>query len=110
MYFYPYFVSISSGLEFLSGNHTSIYENSELKVFKKKIIIIIIIIIIKFLVEISKNWLNDLLGINKYKTLESYKQSLLTILPRINTTSVVSKWCTFWLFLSFSYLTFGASK
>ena len=27
--------SISSGLEFWSANHTSIYENSELKVFKK---------------------------------------------------------------------------
>ena len=26
--------SISSGLEFWSVNHTSIYENSELKVFK----------------------------------------------------------------------------
>ena len=28
---------ISSGLEFSSVNHTSIYENSELKVFKNKI-------------------------------------------------------------------------
>ena len=28
--------SISSGLEFLSVNHTSIYENSELKIFKNK--------------------------------------------------------------------------
>ena len=37
--------SISSGLEFWSANHTLIYENSELKVFKN----------IKFLVEISSN-------------------------------------------------------
>ena len=53
--------SISSGLEFWSVNHTSIYENSELKVFKN----------IKFLGEISNNWSNDLLGTNVYKTLES---------------------------------------
>ena len=45
--------SISSGLEFGSGNHTSIYENSELKVFK------------------NINWPNDLLGTDVYKTLES---------------------------------------
>ena len=37
--------SFSSGLEFQSVNHTSIYENSELNVFK----------IIKFLGEISSN-------------------------------------------------------
>ena len=36
---------ISSGLEFLSVNHTSIYENSELKVFKN----------INFFGEISSN-------------------------------------------------------
>ena len=50
--------SISSGLEFWSVNHTSIYENSESKVFKN----------IKFLVEIPNNWPNDLLGKNAYKT------------------------------------------
>ena len=52
--------SISSSLEFWSGNHTSIYENSELNVFRN----------IKFLGEISSNWPNNL-GINVYKTLDS---------------------------------------
>ena len=51
--------SVSSGLEFWSVNHTSIYENSEFKVFKN----------IKFLGEISNNWPNNLLGTNVYKTL-----------------------------------------
>ena len=53
--------SISSGLGFWSVNHSSIYENSESKVFKN----------ITFLDEISDNWLNDFLGTNVYKTLES---------------------------------------
>ena len=53
--------SISSGLEFWSVNHNSIYENSELKVFKN----------IKFFSEISSNPTNELLGANVYKTLES---------------------------------------
>ena len=44
--------SISSGLEFWSANHTSIYENSELKVFKN----------INFFGKISNNSANDLLG------------------------------------------------
>ena len=44
--------SISNGLEFWSVNHTSIYENSESKVFKS----------IKFLGEISNNWPKDLFG------------------------------------------------
>ena len=52
--------SIFSGLEFCSVNRTSIYENSESKVFKN----------IKFLDEISNNWSNDLLRANLYKTLE----------------------------------------
>ena len=51
---------ISSGLEFWSVNNTSIYENSESNVFKN----------IKFLGEISNNWLNELLGTNVYKTSE----------------------------------------
>ena len=38
--------SVSSGLEFLSVNHASIYEDSESNVFKTK----------QFLVEISNNW------------------------------------------------------
>ena len=50
---------ISSGLELWSVNHTSIYENSELKVFKN----------ITFLGEISNNWPKDLLGTNVYKIL-----------------------------------------
>ena len=53
--------SISIGLELWSVNHTSIYENSELKAFKN----------IKSFIEISVNWPNDLLEINGYKTLES---------------------------------------
>ena len=53
--------SISSGLEFWSINHTSMYENSWSKVFKN----------IKFLGRICNNWPNDLLGTNVYKTLES---------------------------------------
>ena len=52
--------SISRGSEFWSLNYTSMYENSELKVFKN----------IKFLGEISNNWPNDLLGTNVYKALE----------------------------------------
>ena len=49
--------SISGALEFWSVNDTSIYENSELKVFKN----------IKFFGEISSNWPNDLLGTKVYK-------------------------------------------
>ena len=48
--------SICSSLEFWSVNHISIYENSELKVFKN----------MKFLGEISRNWPNNLLGTNIY--------------------------------------------
>ena len=49
----------SSGLEFWSVSHTSIYKNSELKVFKN----------INILGEISNNWSNDLFGTNVDKTL-----------------------------------------
>ena len=52
---------ISNGLELWSLNQVSIYEKSELQVFKN----------IKFLGEIPNNWQNDLLGTNVYKTLES---------------------------------------
>ena len=52
--------SIFRGLEIWSVNHTSIYENSELKVFEN----------ITFLDEISNNWLNDLLGTNICKNFE----------------------------------------
>ena len=52
--------SISSGLEVLSVNHTSIYKNSESKVFKN----------IKFLGEMSNNWPSDLSATNVYKALE----------------------------------------
>ena len=54
--------SISSGLEFWSVNHTSICENSESNFFKN----------ITFSGEIFRNWPNDLLGTNVYKTLEFY--------------------------------------
>ena len=43
---------ISSGLEFWSVNHTSMYENSKLKVFKN----------VALLCEISNNLQNDLIG------------------------------------------------
>ena len=76
--------SISRGLEFWPVSHTSIYENSESKVFKN----------IKIMGEISNNWTNV------YKTLESCWY-LLTILQCTNTTSVISKWGTF---SPFSYL------
>ena len=52
--------SISRDLEFWSVNHTSIYENSEFKVFKN----------IKLLGEISNSRPNDLLGTYVYKTLK----------------------------------------
>ena len=53
--------SISSGLEFCSVNNTSIYKNSELKVFKK----------LNYFGEVSNNWPNDFLGTSVYKILES---------------------------------------
>ena len=52
--------SISKGLEIWSVNLTSMYENSESKVFKN----------IKFSSEISNSWPNDLLQTNVYKTVE----------------------------------------
>ena len=52
---------ISIGLQFWSVNHTSIYENSESKVFKN---------IFSFFGEMSNNWPNDLVVTNIYKTLE----------------------------------------
>ena len=52
--------SVSRGLESWSINNTSIYENSELNVFKNK----------KFSGEISNNWTKCLLGTKVYKTLE----------------------------------------
>ena len=52
--------STSSGLEFWLANYTSMYENSESKVFKN----------IKFLCEIYNYWPNSLLGTIVYKTLE----------------------------------------
>ena len=52
---------ISSGLEFWSGNHSSIYENSEKQVLKN----------VRVLGEIANNWANNLLGKNVYKTHES---------------------------------------
>ena len=67
-----------------------LFANSELKVFKNK----------KVSDEISNNWLNDLLGINIYKTLKPCWLSLLTILQWTNTTSVISKWGIFSVFLS----------
>ena len=53
--------SMSSCFEFWLIIHISIYENSELDVFKN----------IKFLGERSNNWPSDLLGANAYKILES---------------------------------------
>ena len=52
--------SISDGLEFWSENHSSMYENSELKDYKN----------IKFLEEIFNNWPNNLFGKNLYNFLD----------------------------------------
>ena len=63
--------SVSSGLEFWLVNDTSIYENSELRVFKN----------IAFFGEIFSNRPNALLGTKVYKTLESrlyYKKSMIS--------------------------------
>ena len=64
--------------------------NSELNVFKG----------IKFVGEISNKLPNGLFGTNVYKTLESCWQSLLTVIQRTNTTSVISRCGTFSPFLS----------
>ena len=53
---------VSSSLDFWWVNHTSMYEHSESNVFKS----------IKFLGEISNNWLNDLFGTIAHKTFEFY--------------------------------------
>ena len=49
--------SISRGLAFLPRNHASMYENSESKVYND----------ITFLVDVSNNWPNGLLGRNVCK-------------------------------------------
>ena len=54
--------SVSIRLEIRSVSYTSINENSELKVIKN----------MKFVGEISNNWLNDLFGTNVYATLECW--------------------------------------
>ena len=85
--------SVSSGLEFWSVNHTSIYESSKLNVLKN----------IKTLGEISNNWSNDLLGMNACKTLEFLLIIIAYKLQLANTTSVICILDTFspiW-FLSF---------
>ena len=52
--------SVSNSLESWSVSHLSKYEDCEIKVFKN----------IKYLEEISNNWLNDLFVTNVYKTLD----------------------------------------
>ena len=64
--------SISSGLELWSVSHSSIYKNSELKVFKN----------IKVFGEISSNWPNDLSGTN-------YKQDYWILLIIIVSNSIL---------------------
>ena len=54
--------SITRGLQFWLANDTSIYENSELNIFKN----------IRFSGKISNNWPNDLVETNVYKTIEFY--------------------------------------
>ena len=54
-------------LEFWSINHTSIHENSGLKVSKK----------MKFFGKISNKWPNGLLGTNVYKTLDNDNKSFI---------------------------------
>ena len=65
-----YLFIISSGSGFWLVNHTSVYENIELNVFK----------IIKLFGEISNNWLKHLLERNASKSLNSCYKSLLTII------------------------------
>ena len=60
--------SISSGLEFLSVNHTTIYENFELKVFKN----------IRFLGEISNNVISNI-----YKCIQDSWILLIIIVDNI---------------------------
>ena len=55
-----FFMSYESDVCFYLVYYTSIYENSESKVFQS----------ITFSGEISNNWLKSLLGTNVYKTLE----------------------------------------
>ena len=81
--------SVSSSLEFWLVNLTSMYENSESKVFKN----------IKFLGEVSNTWPDDLLGTSIYKTLESCWQSLFAVLQWTNTTSVILNEANFHHFL-----------
>ena len=52
--------SVCNSLESWSVSHLSIYEDCEIKVFKN----------IKYLEEISNNWLNDLFVTNVYKILD----------------------------------------
>ena len=54
--------STSRGLEFWSVNHTSIYENLKLNLFKN----------IKFLGEISSNWPNNLLGMHVFHAMHVF--------------------------------------
>ena len=61
--------SVSCSLWFWSVTHTSIYENSEPKIFKN----------IKFWGKISNNWSNDFLGTSEHKTTESCWKLLLAI-------------------------------
>ena len=96
----PYF--LSSYLEVWSVSYSSIYENSESKVFQ----------IIKCLGEISNNGPKHLLRTNIYKTLEFCWQLLLKILQWLqwaNPTLVISKQGAFSPFSSF-YLTLSTSK
>ena len=85
--------SVVSGLEFWSLNHTSLHENSELKVFLKDIFL--------------GNWSNDLQGKTIYKTLESCLQTLLTIDKHGYSNFWMRYICTIFIFC---YLTFSASK
>ena len=55
----------SSGVEFWSVDHASIYEHSEFNGFRKT----------KCFGEISNNWPNDLLGTNVYNNYDFFWQS-----------------------------------
>ena len=65
--------SIPSGLEFWSVNYTSVYEHSELNVFKY----------IKCLGKMSSNWPNDLLGIHIYIYIQDSWILLIIIVDNI---------------------------
>ena len=89
---------ISSRLEFWSVNHTSIHENSELKVFENA----------KFSGYIFYNWPNNLLGTIAYKTLEFCDNHCWQYYNELIQLQYFTNEKRFLIYI-FSYLVFSAS-